>query len=84
MAGQRPSESAGSLRSFPPMTRQWLNLSMQKESSWMSLPDQSHINRVRDALWDASGSNASVMVGSGLTKGAARVEPRCGRTPATA
>lgn len=39
----------------------------------MSFPDQSHIERVRDALWGSAGGNASVMVGSGLTRGAARL-----------
>ena len=47
----------------------------------MSLPDQSHIDRVRDALWDASGSNASVMVGSGLTRSAARLRPGAAEPP---
>ena len=37
----------------------------------MPFPDQSYIERVRDALWAPSGGNACVMVGSGLTKGAA-------------
>ena len=34
----------------------------------MTFPDQSHINRVRDALWRRSGNGASVMVGSGFSR----------------
>ena len=34
----------------------------------MTFPDQSHINRVRDALWQRSGNGASVMVGSGFSR----------------
>ncbi len=36
----------------------------------MNFPDQSHINRVRDALWQRSGNGASVMVGSGFSRNA--------------
>ena len=36
----------------------------------MSIPDQSHINRVRDALWQRSGGGASVMIGSGFSRNA--------------
>ena len=36
----------------------------------MSFPDQSHINRVRDALWQRSGGGASVMIGSGFSRNA--------------
>ena len=39
----------------------------------MSFPDQSHINRVRDALWQRSGNGASVMVGSGFSRNAVPV-----------
>ena len=38
-------------------------------------PDQSHIDRVRDALWQRSGGGASVMVGSGFSRSAARTQP---------
>ena len=34
----------------------------------MTFPDQSHINRVRDALWRRSGNGASVMVGSRFSR----------------
>ena len=37
----------------------------------MTFPDQSHINRVRDALWNASAGGASLMVGSGFSRNAA-------------
>ena len=36
----------------------------------MFVPDQSHINRVRDALWQRSGGGASVMIGSGFSRNA--------------
>ena len=36
----------------------------------MTVPDQSHINQVRDALWRWPISGASVMVGSGFSKNA--------------
>ena len=39
----------------------------------MTFPDQSHINRVRDALNQRSGNGASVMVGSGFSRNAQRV-----------
>ena len=39
----------------------------------MSFPDQSQINRVRDALWQRSGNGASVMVGSGFSRNAVPV-----------
>ena len=39
----------------------------------MLFSDQSHINRVRDALWRSSGNGASVMVGSGFSRNAERV-----------
>ena len=38
-------------------------------------PDQSHIDQVRDALWQRSGGGASVMVGSGFSRSAARTRP---------
>ncbi len=44
----------------------------------MSVPDQSHINRVRDALWQRSGG-ASVMVGSGFSRNALGVRPDAGK-----
>ncbi len=40
----------------------------------MSLPDQSHINQVRDALWQRSG-RASVMIGSGFSRNALKRWP---------
>ena len=36
----------------------------------MNFQDQSHINKVRDALWESPNSNASVMVGSGFSRNA--------------
>ena len=41
----------------------------------MLVPDQSHINRIRDALWQRSGGGASVMVGSGFSRGALKTRP---------
>ena len=34
----------------------------------LDFPDQSHINRVRDALWQPHAGRASVMIGSGFSK----------------
>lgn len=39
----------------------------------MSLPDQSHINHVRDLLWQKRGCGASVMVGAGFSRNASPV-----------
>ena len=41
----------------------------------MRFPDQSHINQVRDALWQRSGGGASVMVGSGFSRSALNIRP---------
>ena len=41
----------------------------------MLVPDQSHINRVRDALWQRFGGGASVMVGSGFSQNALKIRP---------
>ena len=38
-----------------------------------SVPDQSHIDRVREALWQRPVGRASVMVGSGFSKGAKKI-----------
>ena len=40
----------------------------------MSIPDQININQVRDALWQRFGSGASVMVGSGFSKNALKIQ----------
>ncbi|MCY4515106.1 MAG: SIR2 family protein [Candidatus Tectomicrobia bacterium] len=47
----------------------------------MTFPDQSHINRVRDALWRRIGGGASVMIGSGFSKNATKVRPDAGDPP---
>ena len=47
----------------------------------MSLPDQSHIDRVRDALWSRPGDGASVMVGGGFSRCAVKVRPDAGNAP---
>ena len=36
----------------------------------MTFQDQSHINKVRDALWESPNSNASIMIGSGFSRNA--------------
>ncbi len=41
----------------------------------MKLPDQRHINQVREALWHRSGAGASVMIGSGFSRNSRRVRP---------
>ena len=47
----------------------------------MSVPDQSHINRVRDALWKCSGGGASVMIGSGFSRNALKSRPDANDPP---
>ena len=47
----------------------------------MSIPDQSHINRVRDALWQRLGGGASVMVGSGFSRNALKTRPDANAPP---
>ena len=47
----------------------------------MNFPDQSHINRVRDALWQRSGNGASIMIGSGFSKNAVAIRPNAGQMP---
>ena len=44
-------------------------------------PDQSHIDRVRDALWSRNGSGASVMVGSGFSRCALKTRPDATEPP---
>ena len=51
------------------------------DSKTICLPDQSHIDRVRDALWKRSGGGASVMVGSGFSRGALKTRPDAGDIP---
>ena len=45
------------------------------------IPDQSHINKVRDALWSRPDSGATVMVGSGFSRNAAKTRPDAGDPP---
>ena len=45
----------------------------------MTFPDQSHINKVRDALYRRSGNGASVMIGSGFSRNSVPLHP--GSTP---
>ena len=47
----------------------------------MIFPDQSHINRVRDALYQRSGNGASVMVGSGFSRNAIPLRPNAEPLP---
>ena len=44
-------------------------------------PDQSNINRVRDALWEGQGNGASVMIGSGFSKCSSKVGPTADGIP---
>ena len=47
----------------------------------MVFPDQSHINRVRDALWQRTGNGASIMVGSGFSRNAVPTLPNAAPLP---
>ena len=44
-------------------------------------PDQSHIDRVRDALWSRYGSGSSVLVGSGFSRCALKAGAAVGELP---
>ncbi len=44
-------------------------------SQSMYFPDQSHINQVRDALWERPNGRASIMVGAGFSRNAETAEP---------
>ena len=46
----------------------------------MYIPDQSHIDRVREALWQRSGG-ASVMIGSGFSRNALKLRPQTDDPP---
>ena len=43
--------------------------------------DQSHINQVREALWERPYGRASVMVGSGFSRNAGKAQPDAGDLP---
>ncbi len=45
------------------------------------IPDQSHINRVRDALWSRPGFGASVMIGGGFSRNAIPARSGIGDLP---
>lgn len=47
----------------------------------MIFPDQSHINRIRDALWQQPLGGASVMVGSGFSRNAREAAPDTRKFP---
>ena len=47
----------------------------------MSFPDQSHIDRVRDALWRRAGGGASVMIGAGFSRCARKARPGASDPP---
>ena len=47
----------------------------------MTFPDQSHINRVRDALWKRTGNGASVMVGSGFSRNSEQIIRNASKMP---
>ncbi|QSB03115.1 SIR2 family protein [Methylomonas sp. EFPC1] len=47
----------------------------------MITPDQSHINRVREALWHWPESGASILVGAGFSRNAKKAGPHAGEFP---
>ena len=47
----------------------------------MTIPDQVHINQVRDALWSRPSAQASVMVGAGFSRNAEKARPDAGLPP---
>ena len=50
-------------------------------SQSMYFPDQSHINQVRDALWERPNGRASIMVGAGFSRNAETADPGVGDIP---
>ena len=52
-----------------------------RTTSPMSFPDQSHIDRVRDALWQRTGGGASVMIGAGFSRCARKAWPGASDPP---
>ena len=52
-----------------------------RTTSPMSFPDQSHIDRVRDALWRRTGGGASVMIGAGFSRCARKARPGASDPP---
>ena len=50
-------------------------------SQSLLFPDQSHINRVRDALWERPNGRASIMVGAGFSRNAETTGPSVGDIP---
>ena len=52
-----------------------------RTTSPMSFPDQSHIDRVRDALWRRAGGGASVMIGAGFSRCARKARPGASDPP---
>ena len=47
----------------------------------MIVPDQSHIDRVRNALWQHTGGGASVMIGAGFSRCARKARPGASDPP---
>ena len=47
----------------------------------MTFPDQSHIDRVRNALWQHTGGGASVMIGAGFSRCARKARPGASDPP---
>ena len=45
------------------------------------MPDQVHINKVRDYLWGRPGAGASVMVGAGFSRNAVKLQPAAAELP---
>ena len=45
------------------------------------ISDQSHINKVRDALWSRPDAGASIMIGSGFSRNANKTRPDAGDPP---
>ena len=45
------------------------------------IPDQSHVNKVRDHLWSRPNAGASVMVGSGFSRNAVNTRPGTSNLP---
>ena len=47
----------------------------------LPIPDQRHLNRVRDALWSRQNAGASVMIGSGFSRNADKLRTGAGAPP---
>jgi len=82
--GLGPGHSSPTWLARRRLSRAWMR--KHPRLSWegrlaMIFRDQSHIDRVREALWSPAGEGASVLVGSGLSRNAQAARPGASGPP---